>query len=380
MPIPTLPSPILTSPASSSDQMGFVTFEWRHTGSLDPDEAFQVLIWKEGASEHPAAAQSWSEPKRTIDLDHVPQLVTGGPGQYLWSVVVVRRGTDERHSPEAPPRGFTYLGPVVPKTPTPMAMQEMRLLSYGYADTQPKTVLGVVSASGVSGISDVTFLPGGGDISHSGTMIAFDNCSFSARGIYTVHLDGSQRRMVAPIDGDYCSYVRWSPDDRKISYDSSVDNRLHVIQVDSGADKALPGTELSDFHSWSPQSDRIVYGKGIGGKRLLFITDMNGNITQLTYQKDFDDCETWAPDWSPDGSRIAFTSCDELYTISPDGTNLHLLVSGREVYAPRWSIDGQWILFISGTDLMRVRKSGESLTAVGKLPYRGGPFSIGPLD
>ncbi|MFN2241112.1 MAG: Stp1/IreP family PP2C-type Ser/Thr phosphatase [Anaerolineae bacterium] len=119
VPIPTvLPSPSLTSPASSSDQQGFVTFEWRYTGDLGQDEAFQVLIWKEGASDHPGAAQSWSEPKQTIDLDHVPQLVAGGPGPYLWSVVVVRRGTDERLSPEAPPRDFTYLGPAVPKTPT----------------------------------------------------------------------------------------------------------------------------------------------------------------------------------------------------------------------------------------------------------------------
>jgi serine/threonine protein phosphatase PrpC len=118
VPVPTMPSPLLTSPASSSDQQGFVTFEWRYTGALGQDEAFQVLIWKEGASDHPGAAQSWSEPRQTIDLDHVPQLVTGGPGPYLWSVVVVRRGTDERLSPEAPPRDFTYLGPVVPKAST----------------------------------------------------------------------------------------------------------------------------------------------------------------------------------------------------------------------------------------------------------------------
>ena len=118
VPIPTMPSPILTSPAPSSDQQGFVTFEWRYSGALGQDEAFQVLIWKEGASDHPGAAQSWSEPRQTIDLDHVPQLVTGGPGPYLWSVVVVRRGTDERLSPEAPPRDFTYLGPFAPKAPT----------------------------------------------------------------------------------------------------------------------------------------------------------------------------------------------------------------------------------------------------------------------
>jgi len=118
-PLPTLPSPGLTSPAPASEQQGFVTFKWSYTGTLGSDEAFQVLIWKEGASEHLGAAQSWGETRQTIDLDHVPKLVVGGAGQYLWSVVVVRRGTDERISDEAAPRRFTYLGPARPPTATP---------------------------------------------------------------------------------------------------------------------------------------------------------------------------------------------------------------------------------------------------------------------
>ena len=96
-----------------------MTFEWSYAGTLGSEEAFQVLIWKEGASEHLGAAQSWGETRQTIDLDYVPQLDDGGAGQYLWSVVVVRRGTDERLSDEAPPRRFTYLGPAGQSTPTP---------------------------------------------------------------------------------------------------------------------------------------------------------------------------------------------------------------------------------------------------------------------
>ena len=118
-PLPTLPSPSLTSPAPASEQQEFVTFEWTYAGTLGSEEAFQVLIWKEGASEHPGAATSWGEMRQTIDLDYVPQLMDGGAGQYLWSVVVVRKNTDKRLSDEAPPRSFTYLGPAAPSTSTP---------------------------------------------------------------------------------------------------------------------------------------------------------------------------------------------------------------------------------------------------------------------
>ena len=117
-PVATLPIPLLDSPAADVELQGFVTFEWTYTRSLGQDLAYQVLIWKEGASEHLGAAQSWSETHQAINLDLVPQLMNGGPGQYLWSVVVVQRGTDERVSPEATPRSFTYPGPLGPSVPT----------------------------------------------------------------------------------------------------------------------------------------------------------------------------------------------------------------------------------------------------------------------
>ena len=117
-PLPTLPSPSLTSPAPASEQRGSVTFAWDYPGALGSEEAFQVLIWKEGDSVHLGAAQSWGQTQQPINLDHVPQLLDGGAGRYFWSVVVVRRGTDERLSSEASPRRFTYLGPAS-STPTP---------------------------------------------------------------------------------------------------------------------------------------------------------------------------------------------------------------------------------------------------------------------
>jgi serine/threonine protein phosphatase PrpC len=118
-PLPTLPVPDLTSPAPASNQRGSVTFAWSYPGTLGSEEAFQVLIWKDGASAHLGAAQVWGQTEQPIDLDHVPQLVDGGAGLYYWSVVVVRKGTDERLSSEASPRRFTYLGPASLPTPTP---------------------------------------------------------------------------------------------------------------------------------------------------------------------------------------------------------------------------------------------------------------------
>lgn len=61
------------------------------------------------------------------------------------------------------------------------------------------------------------------------------------------------------------------------------------------------------------------------------------------------------PDWSPDGSKIAFESNRDgksaIYVIQADGSGLRKLTSGEvNDEQPRWSPDGQQIVFISQRD------------------------------
>jgi Tol biopolymer transport system component len=55
------------------------------------------------------------------------------------------------------------------------------------------------------------------------------------------------------------------------------------------------------------------------------------------------------PQWSPDGTKIAFACNGTIYSVSPDGASLTPLVDGG-VYL-RWSPDGQRIAFI-GTKVL----------------------------
>jgi Tol biopolymer transport system component len=84
----------------------------------------------------------------------------------------------------------------------------------------------------------------------------------------------------------------------------------------------------------------------------LWISDLDGTERQLT---DLPGAEAF-PDWSPDGTRIAFVAsrdgnCD-IYVIGVDGFGLSNLTSSEadEMY-PSWSPNGREIVFSSGGQL-----------------------------
>lgn len=65
------------------------------------------------------------------------------------------------------------------------------------------------------------------------------------------------------------------------------------------------------------------------------------------------DCDIIRPQWSPDGSRLAFTiglddGSWQVATIAPDGSDLQLVTSGSGINEiPSWSPDGSWLAYDS---------------------------------
>jgi len=157
-------------------------------------------------------------------------------------------------------------------------------------------------------------------------------------------------------DGSRLVFVRSSTD--AAGYDGP--GAIATMDLASGRVVELSSTAPAGgmLPGWSPDGKQIVfwrYGeKETGGpiapiKPAVFVVDADGQnlhqISPTTLAAQF-------AGWSPDGSRIVFTSPEaehvDIYTVRPDGTDLRRLTTDGISYGATWSPDGR-ILFVRGS-------------------------------
>ena len=165
-------------------------------------------------------------------------------------------------------------------------------------------------------------------------------------------------------------HASWSPDGSRITFvnDLPIDDpvpdaepgerqlfrtydvEIYAIDPDGGNLQRLTDSPGEDWYpSWSPDGSRISFSSVRTGDWEIYTMDPDGgNLRQLTDSPG----EDWDVRWSPDGSHMAFTSKRtgdwEVYTMDPDGGNLRQLTDNQSPdVAPIWSPDGSHIAFAS---------------------------------
>ena len=159
----------------------------------------------------------------------------------------------------------------------------------------------------------------------------------------------------------------WSPDGKRIAFAgrSRDPQGIYVVDAAGGTPTLIPGTGRLVEPSWSPDGRRIAaasQGISEGNALDLFTFLPDGqNMLNLTNTRFI---EEGAPDWSPGGGRIIFTSDQaipsdtvrrhRLWIIDANGSNLTQLTfpfgsntSGTTVEDsnPAWSPDGLSVTF-----------------------------------
>jgi TolB protein len=213
-------------------------------------------------------------------------------------------------------------------------------------------------------------------------LIAFTaNLNGRSWQLYSMRSDGTARRQLTHIPGsqDVSFYPDWSPDGRRIVFNSSMSGRLqlYVIRADGTGMRRLFSDPKRDdlLPAWAPDGHTIVFSRvsPITGNAALWKVRADGtDLTRITGAR----VDHAGAAFTPDGSAILFDRSGDgeiaaIWRVDADGSNPQRLTpaamrAGLPDISPNGSkvvfYDGQngqlpnsiWIMNIDGTGLSQL--------------------------
>jgi TolB protein len=198
-------------------------------------------------------------------------------------------------------------------------------------------------------------------------VIAFTSDRNGFHQVFVMKSDGSQpRNLTDSLQGSLHSFIlSWSPGNRILFLRN---NRIFVMNADGSGQAAITvpmGLKADGSAQWSSDGRTVAFIRreydpnhqdGEDARFVCNLWTLESNestprrLTSFLLDAGSDTC-VLDYDWSPDGSRLAFSTAGagpgDIYIIGADGGGeINLTQSPITTeYAPRWSPDGRRLLF-----------------------------------
>ncbi len=180
--------------------------------------------------------------------------------------------------------------------------------------------------------------------SPTGEYIAFNSNRGGTRDIYIMDADGKNVRKVFRRLA-YREYPTWSPDGKKLAYTNASNWSIYVGTIEGGHEERITSTNfLGGWPAWSPDSSEIAFilTEGPWAYSLKVVNLETREERRLMPKAEIG--KFFKPDWSPDGTRIAFYwSKKGIYVMDRNGRGLKRLVSNAS--RPAWSALGDELVY-----------------------------------
>ena len=271
-----------------------------------------------------------------------------------------------------------------PALATPATRYDGRIAFAAYNGGTPQVYL--VKPDG----SEPVAVPGARDwpiFSPDGTHLAFTGTLGDQSGVFVADADGANPRLVAGGSG---AYLAWLGNSTLLSGFQNI----YAVDIGSGTSQQLthddPTSGVADlWPAGSPDGTTVAFVRTGGTGPGLYV--MNADGTGQTRVYDGTGTRVDAPDFSRDGSRIAFDARVgahfSLLITDPTGsavTSVPAPVIGG--LSPRWSADDTKLAFLETNDtnnagqIATVNVDGTGLVELGSATASDDPISWQSLD
>lgn len=223
--------------------------------------------------------------------------------------------------------------------------------------------LWVADANGKREHRLTTGLTGASDWSPDGRMIAFDFIDESGDPhLDLIRPDGTGRRALTTSPGGQ-EAPSWSPSGHLIAFDGYEPNQpvfstsIWIVNVDGTGQRRVTSDGFDVEPAFSSNGAQIAFARIVNdsnGIEAVYVVNTDGTgLRQVVLPTR----GLEHPQWSPDGSWIAYNVAPEadspnagdVFVVHPDGTGLKVLrdaTTNLGFFKPRWSPDGK--RFLSG--------------------------------
>jgi Tol biopolymer transport system component/serine/threonine protein kinase len=207
--------------------------------------------------------------------------------------------------------------------------------------------------------------------SPDGNAIVFSSSRAGAAELWRIQPDGGVPERL-PIAGSASRGVAFDRSGRHLAYvhGNAISMHINALDLHNRSGKPVAFAESSRAEhaaSFSRDGKKVAFASNRGGDGFdVWMADADGTSPiRLTF---FGASHSSSPQWSPDGTWVAFDSdtnkqSDVLVVNAAGGTPRRLTPEDSNESVPSWSRDGRWIYFASN-------RAGKD--QVWKMPSQGG--------
>lgn len=198
-------------------------------------------------------------------------------------------------------------------------------------------------------------------VNQDGAKIVFASFKSFSSEILIMNADGtgaevltlfaqSQQQPAFRPDGKQVAFVAWTS---QVANPSTFVSDIYVIETDGRQPTNLTSNPAADrAPAFSPDGTKIAFSSKRDGEHCIYVMNADGSeVKRLTTSFSYDS----NPAFSPDGKRIVFSSMrydgsSEIYVMNADGSGQTRLTGDGINTNPTFSPDGSQIAFESDRD------------------------------